>query len=148
MPYLIPIASVVLILDRLTKLLALKYMVRGQEVKIIPGVLHLTLVVNKGAAFGLLGRMTPLVIFFSVAAIICIVIYLSRNKTPERVMSVALAAILGGALGNLTDRILYGHVIDFIDFRVWPVFNVADSFITVGAAILIWKLMCIRFSSK
>lgn len=141
MPYLIPIASVVFILDRLTKFLVLKYMVRGQEIKIIPGVLHLVLVMNRGAAFGLLGRMAPLVILFSVAAVLCIIFYLGHKKAPDKVLSVALAAILGGALGNLTDRILYGHVIDFIDLRVWPVFNVADSFITIGAAILIWKLV-------
>lgn len=136
MLYLIPIAAFVIVLDRLTKWLVLQNMTGGREIKILPGILHLNLVLNRGAAFGLFDGMAPFLILASIAAISCIILYVSNKRAPDKVLSVGLAMILGGAAGNLIDRLFYGHVVDFIDLRVWPVFNVADSFITIGAVVL------------
>ncbi len=138
--YLIPIVFIVLVLDRASKAAAVAVLAGGREIAVVPGALHLNLVLNKGAAFGLFSRATPLLILFAVMSVFIIVVYLRRGRAPDRMTAVSMAMILGGAVGNLADRVLYGHVIDFIDIRVWPVFNAADSFITIGAAILIWKL--------
>lgn len=136
MLYLFPIAAFVIVLDRLTKWLVLQNISGGREIKVLPGVLHFNLVLNEGAAFGLFNGMVPLVILISIAAISSIIIYLGNKKYPDRVMAIGLAMILGGAVGNLIDRLAYGYVIDFIDIRIWPVFNIADSFITIGAVML------------
>jgi len=141
MTYIIPIASLVFILDRLTKILALKALLGGREIRVLPEAFHLTLVLNKGAAFGLFSRMTPILILFATISIFCIIVYLGRKRATDTLQATGLAMILGGALGNLTDRLFYGYVIDFIDLRIWPVFNVADSFITIGAAVLIINML-------
>ena len=141
MTYIIPIASLVFILDRLTKILALNALSGDREIRVLPGAFHLTLVLNKGAAFGLFSRMTPALILFAVISIFCIIAYLGKKRVSDIFQAICLAMILGGALGNLTDRLFYGYVIDFIDLRVWPVFNIADSFITIGAAILILNML-------
>ena len=72
--------------------------------------------------------------------------YRQNNEVLSRIYVVAFSLILGGAVGNLIDRVVYGHVIDFIDFRVWPVFNIADSAITIGAIMIAWK--CFKLSAK
>ena len=88
-----------------------------------------------------------LFIFTSISAIILIVLDLKKHQGKRlNIYSLALSFILAGALGNLIDRMFFGYVIDFLDFRVWPVFNIADSAITIGALILIIK--CIPYSSK
>jgi signal peptidase II len=117
---------------------------RPHEPLAVTGFFNLVLVFNKGAAFSFLrdasGWQTPLFIAFSVIASIIVTVLLLRSPG-RRLLSSGLALILGGALGNLIDRLRFGHVIDFLDFHLmdwhWPVFNVADSAITVGAALLI-----------
>ena len=102
------------------------------------------LVFNKGAAFSFLasqpGWQAPFFITIAVVASIVVSVLIVRNEN-QKLFSSGLALILGGAVGNLVDRILYGHVVDFLDFHAagwhWPAFNLADSAITVGAAILI-----------
>ena len=140
------IASGVFILDRLAKLLATKSLALGQSVNILPCILNFTLVFNKGAAFGLFNNQALLFISLSLVAISAILYYLWKNNVKDPLLSIALALILGGALGNLADRVCLGYVIDFIDLRVWPVFNVADSSITIGATILAIKILSRRDS--
>jgi signal peptidase II len=98
---------------------------------------------NRGAAFGILKNQLFLFILSSIFAIILIYFNLkkSRNKNKLSLNNLALGLILSGAIGNLIDRLLLGYVVDFLDFRVWPVFNVADSAITVGAVLLAWSLL-------
>ena len=91
---------------------------------------------NRGAAFGILKDQLPLFIIASVFAVVLIYFNLKGNKH-NKFYAVALSLILAGALGNLIDRILWGHVIDFLDFRIWPVFNIADSSISVGVTLII-----------
>jgi signal peptidase II len=134
------IVSVILVLDRVTKFLVSKELNLNSSVPLIKGVFYISLIHNRGAAFGFLKNQLPLFIATSLIAIILIWRALKSNKY-SKAYTIALSLILAGALGNLVDRVLYGYVIDFLDFRVWPVFNVADSAITMGAVILGWSII-------
>ncbi|MBP2671280.1 MAG: lspA, partial [candidate division NC10 bacterium] len=121
----------------------------GQSIPIVPGYFDLTYVLNPGAAFSLLATLpekirNPFFIAISVAAAILIIVYRTRHLRGHRLASVSLGLILGGAVGNLIDRIRYGVVVDFLDAHVhqyhWPVFNVADSAISVGVTLLLLEM--------
>ena len=137
------LAAAVILLDQVTKWAVLENFVYGER-REITGFFNLVLVYNKGAAFSMLasadGWQTPLLILFAIVAA-GIVSYLIVRNREKRVLCLGLALILGGALGNLIDRLRLGHVVDFLDFHAmgwhWPAFNVADSGITVGALLLI-----------
>jgi signal peptidase II len=129
-------AFCVYIADRAAKLVALKAMSAGQSIKVIPDIFHITLVFNSGAAFGLLKDQAVLFVLISTFVITFIILFAWRHKGMSGLLAVSLGLILGGSLGNLVDRMTFGYVIDFFDFRVWPVFNVADSGITVGVGML------------
>ncbi len=132
----------ILFTDQLTKLLATQNLLLNQSVPLIKGIFHLTLIRNRGAAFGILKNQTPLFISVSILAVILIYFALRNNKHKKySFYNISLAFILAGALGNLIDRLRLGYVIDFLDFRVWPVFNVADSAITIGAILLGWSML-------
>ena len=131
-------AFIILLLDHFTKFIVIRNMQLGQSIPIIKNVFHLSYVTNTGSAFGLFKNLNWFFVLFSVIVIIAIFYYLKNNvKKNERLLQFAIGLLLGGTLGNLTDRIFYGHVIDFIDFRIWPVFNVADSAITISIILLI-----------
>ncbi|MBU1726989.1 MAG: signal peptidase II [Candidatus Omnitrophica bacterium] len=134
------IVTATLALDQLTKFIAAKNLFYGHSVPVIKGFFHFTLIHNRGAAFGILKNQIPLFIFSSIIAAVLIFFEL-RSKKHRRLYEVALSLILAGALGNLIDRLLFGYVIDFLDFRVWPVFNIADSAVTVGAILLAWTII-------
>ena len=110
-----------------------------ESVPVIPGVFHLTLVHNRGAAFGILRNQLIVFIAVSLAAIAYIIAVIRRS--PGRLQQAALSLVLAGAAGNLIDRVALGYVVDFLDFRVWPVFNVADSAICTGAGLLVWAMI-------
>ena len=132
------IAAATLILDQVTKLLITRSFSPGDTIPVWPPVLYLTYVQNTGAAFGIF-RGWPWM-FIAIAAGIIIWIgreLLSRAPARPAALTAAYGLVLGGAVGNLIDRVRAGYVIDFIDVRVWPVFNVADSAITVGVTCLI-----------
>ena len=138
------LSLVIIVLDQITKIAADTYLTYHQPVPIIP-FFNLTLAYNTGAAFSFLSDAGGWQRwFFTVLTIVIstvLVIWLLRLPREERWTAAALALILGGAIGNLMDRAIYGHVIDFLDVYYqhyhWPTFNVADSAITVGASILI-----------
>ncbi len=126
-------------LDRFTKLLAIERLRPISEFALLP-FFHLTYVENTGAAFGMGRRQNGFFIALT-AALLVGVFYLRRRwGAGNPWVKWGLLAVAAGASGNLYDRIVYGHVVDFLDFRVWPVFNVADSAITLGAASLAWGL--------
>jgi signal peptidase II len=137
------LAAVIVAADRITKLAALQAFAPGESVA-VTGFFNLVLVFNKGAAFSFLagapGWQTPLFAAIAIAASVYIS-YLLLRHPGGRLFSTGLALILGGALGNLWDRLQWGQVVDFLDFHAagwhWPAFNVADSAITVGAVLLI-----------
>ena len=137
------LSAAIVAADQLTKWAVLASFAHGER-REITGFLNLVLVFNKGAAFSMLadadGWQTPLLIVFALAAAL-IVSYLIVRNPGKRLLCLGLAAILGGALGNVIDRLRYGHVVDFLDFHAmgwhWPAFNVADSAICIGAALLL-----------
>ena len=142
-PWVISIIAILLVLDQFTKYLVVKYMSLYQVVTVIPGFFNLTSVRNRGAAFGVLANVPGVwrsVFFITVTFIAIGVIVVLIKKTHERLPVIAFALIAGGALGNVIDRIRYGEVVDFIQWYVksysWPSFNVADSAISVGVALL------------
>ena len=135
------VAIAVFGIDRFTKLAALGLLDQGRTVNIIPGLFDITLVLNDGAAFGLFKGKAVFFIFISIAVIAAIIIYILKNRGIKKLNSIALGMVLGGALGNLTDRIVFGRVVDFLDFQIWPVFNIADSCITIGAALLAYSFI-------
>jgi signal peptidase II len=126
----------VVFLDQFTKYLAAKYLMPVGSYPVIKHFFHLTYVENRGAAFGMLQNKT--LFFIVITVVVGIVLIYSMIKLPENSLyNYTLAMILGGAIGNLIDRVRLGYVVDFIDFKFFPaVFNVADSFIVVGAIIL------------
>lgn len=134
----------VLLLDQGSKLLADARLVFHEPVGLLP-FFNLRLAYNTGAAFSFLGNAGGWQRWFfagiSVLVISVLVVWMRRLKPEQWQLSVAFALIIGGALGNLIDRLVYGHVIDFIDVYYktwhWPTFNVADSAITVGAGLLL-----------
>jgi len=140
----------VVIVDRVTKLFFSELLSYGESLPVIRNVLHMTLVHNTGIAFGFFKDQGIVFIVVPIIAIFLLVFniyyYRQNNEALSRIYIVAFSLILGGAIGNLIDRIVYGYVIDFIDFRIWPVFNVADSAITIGAIMIAFK--CFRLSAK
>ncbi len=142
MPFFTALA--VFSLDRFTKIAALKVLQAGQSVEVIPGFLRITLVLNDGAAFGLFKGKSYIFALISLAVIIAITAYLVRGGALRKPISIGSGLILGGALGNLADRMVFGRVVDFIDLGIWPVFNIADSCITIGAAILIFAALSVK----
>ena len=140
----------VIFIDRVTKLFFDKLLNYGESLPVIRNFLHMTLVHNTGIAFGFFKDQGIIFIIIPIVAIILLAVniyyYRQNNEALSRTYIVAFSLILGGAMGNLGDRIVYGHVIDFIDFRVWPVFNIADSAITVGAILIAFK--CFKLSAK
>ncbi len=134
--------------DRVTKIFFSEFLSLGESLPILRNVLHMTLVHNTGIAFGLFKNQGVVFIIIPVIAVILLIfnIYYFRNqKNLSRTYIVAFSLILGGAIGNLIDRIYFGYVVDFIDLRIWPVFNIADSAITIGAVVILLK--CIRLSA-
>lgn len=131
------LAALVVVADRVTKYLVVTNMTEGQSLPVVEGIFHWTYVLNPGAAFGMMAHNR--VLFLAVgAAVVAAVWYFRRDILAEGPLVRSGAALfLGGALGNLWDRVQTGLVVDFFDFRVWPVFNVADIAICVGAALVV-----------
>ena len=149
-PYLILIAAVVVLLDRLSKLWIDQHVGRGQYITVIAGIFRISHVLNTGAAFSLFAEsLSPTtvrnaLIAFSVVAVIVVVGMIWRMGRVVSLTGIALALILGGAIGNLYDRVKYSYVIDFLEVKIvhyhWPDFNLADSAIVVGACLLLLEI--------
>ncbi len=144
------IAVAVLLLDRATKWLVASRIALHDSISIIPGFFRLTHVQNRGAAFGLFSESpeswkVAMLVLFSLVALVVVSALLWKNSHTMTSTGVGLALILGGALGNLWDRILAGHVVDFLLFYLgnyqWPAFNVADTAIVVGALLLVSEIL-------
>ena len=146
------VSAVVLVLDQATKWLAVKYLLGQPPVTVIPGFFDLTLVYNTGAAFGILrdagGWQNAFFIVVAVAISVFLIATLRRLPARDVQTALALALILGGAVGNIVDRVRQGYVVDFVHWFYqdwhWPNFNVADSAITVGAVLLVLDMFGIH----
>jgi signal peptidase II len=144
------IIIVIFITDYFTKLWITKKIPPYQTKEVIKGFFNLTHIHNRGAVFGFLGNSQNPYIFLlltilSFGALIFIIYYFLKIPITEKYLKLSFSLILGGAFGNLTDRLLQGYVIDFLDFYIkkyhWPAFNVADASITIGAIVLIFILI-------
>lgn len=139
------LSAAVMLADQITKQMAIRSIAQFESVTVLPFLnwVHLQ---NRGAAFSMLSQMPPwFFVLLGVVVSVAILIWLRRNPTGQRAVAAGLALILGGALGNVIDRVRLGHVTDFIDFHVagwhFAAFNVADAAITVGAGLLILDML-------
>jgi len=155
--YFFLIAALVVLLDRISKWAVAASLPLHESLSVIPGFFHITHVENTGAAFGLFAESTAhwkigALVTFSLVALIIVTILLWKNSHSVSTMTVGLSLILGGAFGNLWDRVVDGHVVDFLDFHVgsyyWPAFNVADSAIVVGAILLVAEILFAKPSGE
>jgi signal peptidase II len=147
---LLGIAAVVILIDRLTKIWINTHIYLSHGITIIPNFFRLDHVLNTGAAFSVFSeshspnKVRYFLIAFSIFAVLIVLVMLWRTGQTLSTASVALALILGGALGNLYDRIVYLHVVDFLEFHIkhyfWPSFNIADSAIVIGACLLLIEI--------
>jgi len=143
------ISLAIVVLDQLSKFIIKSQFSPGQSLPVIKNIFHLTLVYNTGIAFGLFKNQAVVFIMLSIVAIALIIINIlseGKKQQADQLNWIGLSLILGGALGNLIDRLSLGFVVDFLDFRVWPVFNLADSCITIGVILILIK--CIPLSAK
>ena len=158
LPWLLLISAVIVAADRITKTIVSSRVPLGEGIPVIPGFLRITHWLNEGAAFSLFADSASPnavrwgLIAFSALAAIAVLIALIRLGGRITLVTVALALVLGGALGNLHDRVLYGSVVDFIEIHIfgyhWPDFNVADSSIVIGACLLLLDSLFTRKSSE
>jgi signal peptidase II len=144
------ISFLIFILDQSTKYWVQLFLTSRTTTPVFKNIFRLTLVHNQGAAFGFFQGGVFLFILTSLACIIVIFLSVKNNalfykffglKTQDRWAHLALGFILGGACGNLLDRVRFSYVVDFLDFRIWPVFNVADSAITIGGILLFLRIL-------
>ena len=157
LPWLLVISAVIIAADRLTKTLVSKHVALGDGITVIPHFLRITHWLNEGAAFSLFADSASPnavrwgLIAFSAIAAAAVLIALIRLGSRFTITTVALALVLGGAIGNLHDRIAYGSVVDFIEVHIfgyhWPDFNVADSSIVIGACLLLLESLLPRKSA-
>ena len=143
--YFLLVALLVIIFDQLTKYNVVSNFYLGESVPVIENVFHWTYILNPGAAFGMFEGSRW---FFVVIAIgVLVGIWYMKDEINEGgwMMQYGAALFGGGAIGNLIDRARSGLVIDFFDFRIWPVFNVADIAICVGVAMILWKVLQMEF---
>ena len=148
-------AAVALLLDQASKAGARSALHFGRKIEILPGLFSLRLAENPGGAFGALGSWPPLLILIGLAAILAIV-SLRKEGSKSRLFAASLGLLLGGAMGNLIDRILFRRVTDFLDFGVtvsgrlvsWPTFNLADVAITIGVIVLAYHVLVRRDRSQ
>ena len=151
--WIIVIAAAVVV-DQVSKVLVIKFLKDLVSVEIIPGILRFTYVENRGAAFGMLSDNRWIFMIISTLAIVALVVYLWKFRPDSILACLALSMIVGGGIGNMIDRVALGYVVDFIDFCAFPsvwmwVFNIADSFVCVGAGLLIlWLIISMVQESR
>lgn len=131
------LVAFIVVLDQLSKSYIQANMRLGESIPILPDIFHITYILNPGAAFGLFANQTFFFIALAVVMILAVVYFYPSIKKESMWIKVGIGLLLGGAIGNLIDRIQIGKVVDFFDFRIWPIFNIADVGIVCGAFIII-----------
>lgn len=133
--------ALILAVDQLTKYAISTVFLPGESLPVVPHIFHITYVLNPGAAFGMLPQARWFFILAAAALILAFLAYHRRLKKEPAAFYYGCVVMLAGAVGNLIDRIRQGLVIDFFDFRIWPVFNVADIAIVLGVAGMIFAIL-------
>ena len=131
----------IVLADQLVKWFVSYEMFPGMSIPVIQDIFHITFVLNPGAAFGILAHQRSFFIVMGIVIVILGGLFSPYIRRQCRIFRCGTALLLGGALGNLIDRVRFGHVIDFFDFRIWPVFNIADIAIVVGVAAIIYAIL-------
>ncbi|MBE7013609.1 MAG: signal peptidase II [Ruminococcaceae bacterium] len=131
------IISLILVFDIFTKYLSSFYF-KVSEIEVIKNILYFTYVENRGAAFGIMQNKQWFFILITLILIIAMILYILKVKPQDILLKLSLSFIIGGGIGNLIDRVFKGYVVDFIDLRIinYPVFNIADCFVVIGAVLL------------
>ena len=137
---LVAVAAAAVVADQLTKHVVASQLRLDEEVKVL-GPFSVHHVQNSGIAFGLFAQATAIVIVLTMIAVAWMVGYFARSGARHPLLPVAVGLLIGGSISNLADRIRLGHVTDFLDLKYWPAFNLADSFIVIGVAILLSALV-------
>lgn len=141
MTFIIILSIILTITDQLSKFIVIKALNVNHSIEVIKNFFYLTYTHNKGAAFSILTGKRIFLVFIAIIIIAAIIYYLKKNTPNNSLSKIAFSLVIGGSLGNLIDRILRGYVIDFIDVKIFgydfPIFNLADTFITIGIFILI-----------
>lgn len=142
-PSIIGIAAIVFALDQLTKFLVLKYIPYSQSWSFFPAlarIFRFTFITNTGAAFGMFPQLGSAFMVVAIVVVLAIILFYRHLPTDNIWIRLSLGLQLGGAMGNLLDRMMHGYVVDFIDIGFWPIFNLADLSIVVGVTILAYFL--------
>lgn len=145
---LVAIAVAVITIDQWAKQVVQAHMLPGMSLPVLDNIFHITYVLNPGAAFGILENQR---IFFIVIALLMLaltVYFFKHIPAKFRLMRLGLSLLAGGAIGNVIDRVQTGYVVDFFDFRIWPVFNVADIAIVTGVGFVIYTLVFMSFPNE
>lgn len=140
MPIMIFIFVIVLV-DQLSKFYIQETMTPGMSLPVVADLFHITYILNPGAAFGILENQRTLFILIAALLLISFVYYYPKLRSDRLSLKIGATLLVGGAAGNLIDRIQTGYVVDFIDFRIWPIFNVADMAIVGGVGVMICAML-------
>ena len=137
------LAAVIVAVDQWSKFYIQSQMSLGMSIPVIPNIFHLTYILNPGAAFGILENQR--FFFVAIAAVMVGAVVYLYPRIPEKpaLLRLGIGLMAGGAVGNVIDRVKTGYVVDFFDFRIWPIFNIADIAIVVGVACIIYTLLFI-----
>ena len=149
---MIILTILVILVDFFSKYMVSKLMTVNETIDLIDNFLRITYVKNTGAAFSIFSNNTILVIIISVVIIGFLLFYIYKNKGNNKLENVSYAFILGGAISNLIDRLVYGYVIDFLDFEILsynaPIFNLADTFIVIGVILFLINTLRSRYDGN
>lgn len=143
----VAIVTLLVFLDQAAKFSASINLQLNESLPVIKNVLHVTMVHNTGVAFGFFKGMLLVFIFLSVVVVFFAALCANRLRSRYTYVRLGLLFIIAGTIGNLIDRIRFGYVIDFIDLRIWPVFNIADLAISAGGALLVYHIIRNRHAS-
>jgi signal peptidase II len=141
---LVPIlclAILIVIMDQLSKSYVQTHMVVGMSIPVLQDVFHITYILNPGAAFGLFEHQTVFFILIAVSMVVATVYFYPKIPSQYGLLRFGTGLMVGGALGNVIDRIKTGYVVDFFDFRIWPIFNIADAGIVCGVGCIMFTII-------
>lgn len=131
----------IILIDQLSKFYIQQTMTIGMSHPIITDVFHITYILNPGAAFGILENQRLFFIFIAIVMIFVVAYIYPKIPSNSSLLRLGVALLVGGAIGNVIDRVKFGYVVDFFDFRIWPIFNIADITIVIGVTLIIYSMI-------
>jgi len=135
------LALFIVFIDQVSKFYIQTHMVLGISIPIIQDIFHITYILNAGAAFGLFENQTAFFVIIAICMVIAAIYFYPRIPKQYSLLRFGTGLIVGGAMGNVVDRIKTGYVVDFFDFRIWPIFNIADIGIVCGVGCIIFTII-------